>query len=138
MLRAAGLAVLLLVTVAAPATPGHAETCTFQGLDAATWSPREEAKTTRCVLDRWSVPGGIPKFTDVISCESDWNRLARNGDYRGLAQHAATYWPSRVRSYMPDAWKVGPWQRWTNSRSQIVVTARMAHGSGWSAWPGCG
>lgn len=110
-------------------------TCRFQFLDKATWTAREERRTTECVLARWSVDGGEPKFIDVGDCESGWNRFASNGGrYLGLFQHAATSWLGRVRSYLPQGWRVGPWTRWRNSRSQIVVTARMVHGSGWGAW----
>jgi len=111
-------------------------TCRFQWVDRPIWTAREERRTLACVVDRFGpVDGGIPKVEQVGSCESGWNRLASNGgDYLGLFQHAAAYWPSRVEWAMPDGWRVGPWARWTNSRAQIVVTVRMVHASGWGAW----
>ena len=110
--------------------------CRYQSLDKGTWTAREERLTASCVVSRWSVPGGLAHFVAIGQCESGWNRFASNaGRYLGVFQHAASYWPSRVNHAMPDGWKVGPWQRWTNSRSQIVTTARMVHGArNWSAW----
>jgi hypothetical protein len=72
----------------------------------------------------------------VGDCESHWYRFASNGGrYLGLFQHAASSWSGRVHSFMPDGWKVGPWTRWANSRSQIVTTVRMVNANhGWSAW----
>lgn len=107
--------------------------CRFQWIQDAIWTPLEERLTTECVLDRWSVAGGISKFTAVGQCESGWNRLASNaGRYLGLFQHAASAWVSRVRAYEPRGWDLR--QRWQNSRAQIVVTARMVHAGGWGPW----
>ena len=109
--------------------------CRFQHLDPGTWTDREEYRTAACVVSRWPVPGGLPKMVQVGSCESGWYRLASNGgNYLGLFQHAAPYWSSRVSWAMPETWRIGPWQRWTNSRSQIVTTAVMVHSGGWSPW----
>jgi hypothetical protein len=109
--------------------------CRYQSLQPGTWTELEERRTAGCVVQRWPVPGGLSKFSAVVACESGWNRLANNaGNYLGLAQHSARYWPDRVTSLMPERWRIGPWDRWQNSRSQIVVTARMAHSAGWLAW----
>lgn len=123
------------------AAPGDAtdqlreRTCRFQWVDAATWTAREERRTTECVLAHWSVEGGEAKFVQVGSCESGWWRLANNGgSYLGLFQHAASSWLGRVRWAMPDGWRVGPWTSWKNSRAQIVTTARMVHAGGWGPW----
>ena len=126
----------------AAAAPGDAtqqlreRTCRYQWVDRGTWTAREERRTALCVLDHWSVPGGFETFDRVADCESHWWRFASNGgQFVGLFQHMASAWPGRVASYMPDGWKVGPWQRWQNSRSAIVTTAKMVHASGsWSAW----
>jgi hypothetical protein len=110
--------------------------CRFQNVDPGTWTDHEERLTLDCVVAKWPVPGGVSEAWSVGMCESHMYRLANNGgNYLGLFQHSATYWPDRVSHQMPDGWKIGPWQRWTNSRSQIVTTARMVHYSGsWSAW----
>jgi hypothetical protein len=140
------LTAVLVVGIAAAGPPASSRqrdddwrerTCRYQNLDPGTWTAREEHRTALCVLERWPVPGGWETFSSVIECESHWWRLANNaGNYLGLAQHSAAYWPDRVSSLMPEGWRIGPWTRWTNSRSQLVVTARMAQG-GWSAWEGC-
>ncbi len=110
--------------------------CRYQWLQPGTWTAREERRTALCVLNRWPVPGGWTTFDRVADCESHWWRFASNGGrFVGLFQHMASAWPGRVADYMPDGWKVGPWQRWENSRSAIVTTARMVHASwSWSAW----
>jgi hypothetical protein len=110
------------------------EQCRFQGLDRGVWTQREEDRTTWCVLRRWPVAGGLTKFRAVIGCESGWWRLAYNpgGPYVGLAQHALASWPYRARSYEPTWWHLRP--GWRNSRTQIVVTARMVQAEGWGPW----
>lgn len=108
--------------------------CQFDWIDGIHWSPREEELTTDCVLRRWSVDGGEAKFDSVISCESGWSRFAYNagGPYVGLGQHALSSWAGRVNAYRPMGWKLQP--NWRNSRTQIVVTARMEAASGWGPW----
>jgi hypothetical protein len=110
--------------------------CRYQWVDKGTWTPKEEARTARCVVERWSVPGGLSTFDAVISCESGWNRLAYNsgGPYVGLAQHALSSWSSRVRTYTPSFWHLFP--GWRNSRTMLTITARMMNAEGLSAW-GC-
>jgi hypothetical protein len=111
------------------------KTCRYQWVDRGQWTAREERRTALCVLDHWSVEGGWTKFRQVGACESGWWRFASNGgSYLGLFQHEAGSWISRVRWAMPSGWRVGAWARWTNSRAQIVTTARMVHASGWGAW----
>jgi hypothetical protein len=135
-------ALLIALLVVGGGSPANALTerqenqCRYQSLDHAVWTDREERRTLDCVVAKWPVPGGVSEAWSVGMCESHMYRFANNGgSYLGLFQHSATYWSERVSHQMPDAWKVGPWQRWTNSRSQIVTTARMVHYSGsWSAW----
>jgi hypothetical protein len=143
MTRAAafGLAILALAALfassipEAKADPGwRQERCRYQSLDGGTWTAREERLTALCALDRWPVSGGWPKFFQVGACESGWNRWASNGGrYLGLFQHAAPYWPGRTR-LIPEPWRTGRWQRWANSRAQILVTAIMVNRGGWGPW----
>jgi hypothetical protein len=107
--------------------------CRFQWVDKAAWSSREERLTSICAIGRWDVSGGYPKFYAVGACESGWGRFASNGGrYLGLFQHAASSWFGRVNHFEPRGWDLAP--SWTNSRSQIVVTARMVHVGGWGPW----
>lgn len=117
--------------------------CRFQWVDRATWTDREERLTAECVVARWAVSGGLPKFLAVGTCESGRNRFAfnPNGPFLGWFQHWGkeiredfTVWDSRVRAWMPRWWRIGPWTRWTNTRSQMVVTARMVAAGGWGPW----
>lgn len=107
----------------------------FQWVDPGTWTAREEQLTVEWALKRWPVAGGTSFFTAVGQCESGWNRFASNGGrYLGLFQHAASSWSGRVVAYVPRWLRVGLFTRWTNSRTQIIVTARMVNLYGWSAW----
>jgi len=112
----------------------RANQCRFQHLDPGRWTAREEDRTARCVLKRWPVEGGLAKFRAVGDCESGWWRKAYNpsGPYVGLFQHALSSWPYRVAAYRPTWWSLRP--GWRNSRSQIVVTARMVREVGWGPW----
>ena len=108
--------------------------CRFQSLTRPTWSALEEQLTAECAIRKWAVSGGYTKFYSVGDCESGWNRYASNGGrYLGLFQHAAAYWQGRVAAAQPD-WDRPLSHRWQNSRTQIVVTARMVHGGGWGPW----
>jgi hypothetical protein len=111
------------------------ETCRFQSLERPTWTQREEDLTAACVeRELGPVEGGLSKLMAVGQCESHWNRVASNGgQYLGLFQHSASYWPGRVASLLPKGWRIGPWQRWQNSRSQVIVTVKMAR-YGWAEW----
>jgi hypothetical protein len=111
--------------------------CQFEFVHDAHWTDWEERLTARCLVRKWSVPGGLPQLASVISCESGWWRFARNpSGYVGLGQHDAGAWPSRVRSWAPAHWDLNPY--WANSRSNLTVTVRMAHADGhWGQWSGC-
>jgi len=109
------------------------EECKFQGVERGIWTAREERLTSICVLQKWSVPGGYSKFYDVGDCESGWWRFSNNdGRYLGLFQHSSYYWSTRVANMEPVGWHLS--RKWTNSRTQIVVTARMVHSGGWGPW----
>jgi Ni/Co efflux regulator RcnB len=107
----------------------------FQWVDPGTWTAREERLTTAWAVQRWPVEGGTTKFTAVGACESGWNRFAYNPNgHAGLFQHDTGAWSGRVSTYIPRWLRAGPFTRWTNSRSQIIVTARMVNLYGWGAW----
>jgi hypothetical protein len=112
--------------------------CSFNEMNTKVdWTNREERRTAFCVVHRWSVPGGLSKLISVGDCESGWYRFAYNdGGYGGLFQHDLDSWQYRVNSYEPKGWELK--EGWSNSRSQLVVTARMAHNDGdWGQWAGC-
>lgn len=131
---------LKLTLAAAEAAIGEEwrqDECRFQSLRRGTWTALEERLTSTCAIAKWPVSGGYDQFFSVAACESGWNRFANNsGRYLGLFQHAAPYWSGRVGSSQPSGWDKKLSTRWTNSRSQIVVTARMVHSGGWGPW-GC-
>lgn len=109
--------------------------CRFQSLNRPLWTAREERLTAECAVEKWSVPGGLSEFISIGQCESGWSRFANNaGNYLGLFQHAASAYVSRIHSYNPPSWDRGLSTRWTNSRGQIVMSARMMHAEGTGAW----
>jgi hypothetical protein len=123
---------------AATVSKEHKQECLFNGMNhQVDWTNKEERRTAWCVTQRWSVPGGFRKFVAVGSCESGWYRFAYNSNgHWGLFQHDTDSWDYRVAHYEPVGWDLQ--QGWVNSRTQIVVTARMAHNDGdWGQWAGC-
>jgi len=111
--------------------------CLFNGMnERVDWTNREERRTAWCVTRRWHVPGGMPQFVSVGDCESSWYRFAVGNGHLGLFQHDSDSWDYRVQHYEPKGWELN--RSWTNSRSQIVVSARMARNDGnWHQWAGC-
>lgn len=111
--------------------------CRFQYVDRGTWTTQEERLTAECVVAKYPVPGGLSTLLSIGSCESGWDRFAWNPNgHAGLFQHDIGAWAGRVQTWEPYWWTLRP--RWTNSRSQIVVTARMARSDGdWHQWAGC-
>jgi len=97
------------------------------------WTPFEVRQTIRCAVEKWGVPGGAAKAIDVALCESGYDLQDAGGDgYAGTFQQSEQYWPSRWRALKPQGWEL---QRSpTNPRANTVVSIRMAHGAGWSAW----
>jgi hypothetical protein len=108
--------------------------CRYGGIDKGGWTYREVRMTIECSVARWSVYGGLDKALSVAECESGLNAYASNGgNYLGVYQHSATYWPARQNSLGP-RWDKPIAESAFNGRSNVVVAIRMAHASGWGAW----
>jgi hypothetical protein len=116
-----------LVAGAAERITPRERQCRFQWMDPGIWTGREEFRTAVCVVEKWSVPGGLSVFRCVIGKESGWYRKAYNpaGPYLGLGQHVASAWDDRVINLEPYYWQLDP--SWKNSRSQMAVSAQMMH-----------
>jgi hypothetical protein len=85
----------------------------------------------RCAARHWPVTGGPDKAIRVARCESHFDPSAYNpAGYLGVFQQARVYWPDRADHYGFDGRSA------YNGRANVVVSIRMAHSSGWSAW-GC-
>ena len=131
LLIAAAL-VLPLADSPASAEGPRFDECTYNNINATSWTTREVRLTIRCAFLKWRAPGGVDKALSVAQCESGLNERAYNpGGYAGLFQQAVEYWPDRFHT-------VPGWDRELstsiyNARSNAVVSARMATG-GWSAW----
>ena len=75
--------------------------------------------------------GGPDKAIRVARCESHFDPSAYNpAGYLGVFQQARMYWPDRADHYGFDGRSA------YNGRANVIVSIRMAHSSGWSAW-GC-
>ena len=113
--------------------------CRYQSLNRPIWTAREEHLTAVCAV-RHFWPGRLSEFLAIGQCESGWSRFSYNDnppgqeDYEGLFQHAASSYTSRIATYDPPAWHHPLSPKWTNSRGQIVMSARMMAASGTGAW----
>lgn len=111
------------------------EQCRYRNLEGGDdWSYHEVSLTIRCSVKHWSVYGGFDKALSVAQCESGLNESAwnPNGPYGGVYQQAVSAWPYRFTSLAPVWWRLRPWV--LNARSNVVVSIKMAHYYGWSAW----
>lgn len=119
------------------AISGHVDrdTCRFARYDGRVgWSPLELRKTIRCAVRRWPVAGGASKAIDVAICESHLNERAvsASGSYAGAYQQAVAYWPTRYHNLRPRHFELKPSP--LNGRSNVIVSIRMSHRSGWGSW----
>ena len=97
------------------------------------------ARTIRCAVRRLGpVPGGATRALCIAARESglDPEAVSRSGEYRGLFQHALTYWPWRYDNFTRAIWRLP--DRVLHGRTNAIVTVRMVrrYGSwadaGWS------
>ena len=100
------------------------------------WSTLDVFRTIRAAVDRWPVEGGLGKALSVARCESGDDLLDSSTDgYTGTFQQATSYWAGRRASYNPELWERPLPMAASNPRANVVVSIRMAHGSGgWGAW----
>ena len=137
MLSAVLLAAALGQTVPANANDWRMQECRYGGLTKGGWTQREVVLTIRCAVQKWSVDGGSDFAVQVAACESGLRADASNGgNYLGIYQHSARYWPTRLRTLAPAAWDKPLASSAFNARANVVVAIRMAHNGGWGPW-GC-
>ena len=84
------------------------------------------------------VRGGAPRAICIAKRESGLvpSASSKTGQYLGLYQHAATYWPDRFRTYTKGSWELS--SSALSGRSNAIVTVRMVHAfGGWkrAGWP---
>lgn len=96
------------------------------GGNCAPGRPADCANLIRSEFNRRGLDGNAA--VRVAQCESTLNPHATNGSHDGLFQQARAYWPDRARTYGV------PGQSAFNPRANIVVSAGMVAGSGWSHW----
>jgi hypothetical protein len=132
-LFAAALLLTLLLTATPTLTSAEARprTTVSQQLCSYDWrrSTYQLKRMIRCAARHWAVAGGAHKALSVARCESHFNPRAYNpGGYAGVYQQATNYWPGRSDTY--GFHDYSPY----NGRANIMVSLRMAHRTGWSAW----
>lgn len=101
--------------------------------DGNGWSNKDVAQGIRCAASKWHVPGGTSKALSVARCESGLDEHNSYAGHDGVYQHDRRYWASRFRHLNPHhGWKLvsSVW----NARTNIVISMRMAHNTGWGAW----
>ena len=130
--------VLTIVAILCLATPAKAtgewrwDECRMNA-GSSTWTSREVKQVIRCAVQKWNVPGGIRTAISIASCESGSDLQDPGGDgYAGPFQQSERYWPDRRRFYKPTGWVLQ--HSAEQPRANVIVSIRMAHGSGWSAW----
>jgi hypothetical protein len=88
-----------------------------------------------CAAERFGpVPGGSTRAICIAKRESGLNPSASSptGDYLGLFQQSATYWPDRYKKWTDTVWQLSTNAK--NGRSNSIVTLRMVHAAGsWKA-----
>ena len=135
MLRCLLIVTCLILTLATPAKADdwRWDECRMNA-GSSTWTSREVKQTMRCAISKWSVPGGFRNAYSIASCESgpDLQDPYSGDGYAGPFQQAERYWPDRRRHYRPTGWVLQ--HSAAQPRANVIVSIRMAHGSGWSAW----
>jgi len=118
--------------------PGPCALARTSGETVRTYS----ARIIRCAAGTWTVPGGAHRAICIARRESGLIPTASsaNGEYLGLFQHRATYWPSRYDAWTKVAWDLN--RSALDARTNAIVTIRMVHAFGrWvtAGWPveGC-
>jgi hypothetical protein len=111
----------------APASAGNrvqTSVCDYRWRD----STFQLKQLIRCAARRWAVPGGPDKAVDVARCESHLDAGAYGSGNAGVFQQAVVYWPARAQRFGFSGASV------FNGRANAMVSIRMAHAGGWSAW----
>ncbi len=130
-LRGAVIAVLALSTLLAlPALPAQAGSRVKDWVCDIRWrdGTHEVKHLIRCAARRWHVNGGPGKAISVARCESGFDPSAYGTGNAGVFQQSTRYWPGRAKEYG------FPGSSAYNGRANIIVSIRMAHRDGWSAW----
>ena len=97
------------------------------------------ARTIRCAVRRLGpVPGGPTRAICIADRESglDPEAVSPSGQYRGLFQHALTYWAWRYDTFTREIWELP--ERILHGRTNAIVTIRMVGRYGtWAdaGWP---
>jgi hypothetical protein len=102
--------------------------------DGNGWSPTDVKQAIRIVVDRWHVAGGVCRAFCIAKHESGFQSHGNDSSCcKGVFQQHEDYWAGRFRRFNPHhGWRLR--NAIHNARSNIVVSIRMAHASGWGDW----
>jgi hypothetical protein len=141
-------AILLVVALAAPVsaligptagavrTPPHP--CDLPRRDGETIQ-HHSRRLIECAVGAFGpVRGGATRAICIAKRESGLipSASSKTGEYLGLFQHSATYWPSRFDTYTKASWELS--SSALSGRSNAIVTVRMVRSmGGWkpAGWP---
>jgi hypothetical protein len=133
---AAPVSMLIGSTAAAVRTPPHP--CDLPRRDGETIR-HHSRRLIECAVGAYGpVTGGAPRAICIAKRESGLipSASSKTGQYLGLYQHAATYWPDRFDTYTRNSWDLS--SSALSGRSNAIVTVRMVHAmGGWkrAGWP---
>jgi len=126
---------LLLIATPALAYENHythhqRHTCRFERNDR--WNNSEVRDVIRCVGRNFGV--SVSTMLRIARCESGYSAYASNGgNYLGVFQHSAQYWPSRQNwADRRGRWNIA--ESAFDARANTIVSARMMRGGGFGAW----
>jgi hypothetical protein len=107
--------------------------CAYHWWDRDTgYRPYAVKRIIRCAVARYPVPGGARKALYIAWRESRFDPYVTNGRFKGVYQQGTTWWPDRYQMY-------GSWylrNKILNARTNVIVSIRMAHRTGWGPWGG--
>ncbi len=133
---AAPLPMLIGSTAAAVRTPPRP--CDLPRRDGETVQ-HHSRRLIDCAVGAFGpVRGGTPRAICIAKRESGLipSASSKTGQYLGLYQHAARYWPDRFDTYTKGSWELS--SSALSGRSNAIVTVRMVHAfGGWkrAGWP---
>lgn len=139
-------AILLVVALAVPlpvligSTAGAVRTaphpCELPRRDGETIQ-HHSRRLIECAVGAFGpIRGGATRAVCIAKRESGLipSASSKTGEYLGLYQHAASYWPSRFDTYTQASWDLS--SSALSGRSNAIVTVRMVRALG--GWRGAG
>lgn len=120
-------ATLILGTTATSAHAGWRRQTCRMGSDVQ--------RLIRCAVSHFPVDGGYTKALAIARCESGLDPDAYYAGNAGVYQQRVAYWPPRKAGYnRATGDRLEASGGVYHARTNVLVSIRMAHLSGWGAW----